>query len=341
MILGIAERVSPAVLDLLAKSAAALGSYHDAKVALDDQGINVSITRISTAVRAVAAQARALRTNDPSLRTLELQGRKIVVSVDGGRIRIRQDKKGKKTNKGRTRYKTDWREPKLLCIYFLDAKGNVDRTIPPILDGTMSKVDEIFKMLCHYLSMLEIDSTTEVQFISDGADCYWRRVHLVKKVVEDKGGKFSCLLDYYHMKGYLHQMAGAMKDWSKKQRTQWIRKMTKFLFEGDNASFEKEVEKLRKGKHKPNVLRTAGNYLLRHSKAGRMNYGAARARNFPIGSGVIESTIRRVVNLRLKGASVYWSESTAQDMLLLRSFYKANRWQSIVKQGIMAKHNGA
>ena len=27
--------------------------------------------------------------------------------------------------------------------------------------------------------------------------------------------------------------------------TQWIRKMTTFLFEGDNASFEKEVEKLR------------------------------------------------------------------------------------------------
>jgi hypothetical protein len=316
-----------------------LGSYHDAKVALADQGIDVSITRIFTAVRAVAAQARVLRTNDPSLQTLELKGRKIVVSVDGGRIRIRRDKKGKKTNKGRTRYKTDWREPKLLCIYFLDAKGNVDRSIPPILDGTMSNVDEIFKMLCHYLSMLEIDATTEVQFISDGADCYWKRVHLVKKAVEDKGGKFYCLLDYYHMKGYLHQMAGAAKDWTKKNRTQWLRKMTAFLFSGDNASFEKEVEKLRKGSHKKSVMRTAGNYLLKHSKAGRMNYGEMRGRKFPIGSGVIESTIRRVVNLRLKGASVYWSESTAQDMLLLRSFYKAGRWQHIEKQGVVPKNS--
>ena len=341
MLLGITEQVSPAVLDLLAKSAAALGSFHDAKVALADQGINVSITRISTAVRAVAAQARALRTNDPSLQTLELKGRKIVVSIDGGRIRIRQDKKGKKTKKGRTRYKTDWREPKLLCIYFLDAKGNVDRTIPPILDGTMSNVNEIFKMLCQYLSMLGIDSTTEVQFISDGADCYWKRVHLVKKAVEDKGGKFSCLLDYYHMKGYLHQMAGAAKDWTKKQQTQWIQKMKKFLFSGDNASFVKEVEKLRKGSRTKSILRTAGNYLLRHSKAGRMNYAAARARNLPIGSGVIESTIRRVVNLRLKGASVYWLESTAQDMLLLRCLYKANRWQYIEKQGVTTKHNAA
>ena len=47
-----------------------------------------------------------------------------------------------------------------------------------------------------------------------------------------------------------------------------------------------------------------------------MNYGAARERKLPIGSGVIESTVRRVVNLRLKGASVYWKEPMAEAMLL-------------------------
>ena len=72
-----------------------------------------------------------------------------------------------------------------------------------------------------------------------------------------------------------------------------------------------------------------------------MNYAEARARNLSIGSGVIESTIRRVVNLRLKGASVYWLESTAQDMLLLRCLYKANRWQYIQKQGVTMIHNAA
>ena len=65
-----------------------------------------------------------------------------------------------------------------------------------------------------------------------------------------------------------------------------------------------------------------------------MNYAATRRDNLPIGSGVVESTIRRVVNLRLKGASVYWKESTAEDMLLLRCLYKANRWQSIEKKGL-------
>lgn len=339
--LGISDRLSPAILDLLAKSAAALGSMHDAKNALGDQGIDVSVTRISTAIRAVASQARTLRTNNPSLKTLQITDRKIVVSVDGGRIRIRKNKKGPKTKKNRTRYSTEWREPKLLCIYFLDENGEVDRSISPVLDGTMQHVDEIFKMLCCYLAMLPMDSQTEVLYISDGADCLWKRVHLVEKTVKEKGGRFRCLLDYYHMKTYLHNMAESVKNWTKKKRTQWIRRLTKFLFDGNNVSFEREVKALQKNSRKGNVLRTAGNYLLKHSRSGHMNYAEARRLNFPIGSGVIESTIRRVVNLRLKGASVYWKESTAQDMLLLRCLYKANRWQHIEKQGIAITHLNA
>jgi len=330
--LGVAEQMSPATLDLLAKSSASLGSSSDAQGALADQGMQVSTTRISTAVRVKALMARSLRTDDASLRTLKLGGRKIVAAIDGGRIRIRKNKKGKKTKKGRARYSTAWREPKLLCIYFLDEEGNVDRTIPPILDGTMGNADEIFTLLCNYLSLLEIDAETEVLFIADGAGWLWRRVHRVAKVVQDKGGRFCCLLDYYHMKGHLHSMAGAVKEWAKKKRTQWIRRMTKFLFEGNNAAFEKEVELLRKGSKKKTLLRKEGNYLLRHSKAGRLNYAEAKLKKLPIGSGIIESTVRRVVNLRLKGASAYWKEDNANDMLLLRCLYKARRWKNIEKK---------
>ncbi len=86
------------------------------------------------------------------------------------------------------------------------------------------------------------------------------------------------------------------------------------------------------------MLRTKGNDLLKHSGAGHMNYAEARRRKLPIGSGVIESTVRRVVNLRLKGASVYWKERSAEDMLLLRCLYKANRWQNIEKQGVAILH---
>ena len=296
--LGVSERLSPATLKLFAKSAAALGSLRDAQGARADQGIAVSLTRISAAVRAAAFQARSLRTNDPSLKSLQIQGRKVVVSIDGGRIRIRCNKKGPKTDKNRTRYSTEWREPKLLCIDFLDENGDIDRTIPPVLDGTMAHVDEIFRMLCVYLAMMPMDSETEVLFISDGADCLWKQVHLVENTVREKGGRFRCLLDDYHMKGYLHDMATAAKDGTQKKRTQWIRRLTEFLFADDNAAFEREVQLLQKGSRKGTILRTAGNDLLKHSRTGHMNYAKARERKFPIGSGVIESTIRLMLCVR-------------------------------------------
>ena len=46
----------------------------------------------------------------------------------------------------------------------------------------------------------------------------------------------------------------------------------------------------------------------------------------PLGSGAIESSIRRVVNLRMKGNLIFWKEESANDMLFLRSYYKAGRW---------------
>ena len=54
--------------------------------------------------------------------------------------------------------------------------------------------------------------------------------------------------------------------------------------------------------------------------------GCFMAMQMPIGSGAIESTVRRVVNLPLKGASIFWCRASAEAILLLRSYYKAGRW---------------
>ena len=46
----------------------------------------------------------------------------------------------------------------------------------------------------------------------------------------------------------------------------------------------------------------------------------------PIGSGGVESAIRRVVNLRLKGPCIFWLKENAEALLILRSYFKAGRW---------------
>ena len=61
----------------------------------------------------------------------------------------------------------------------------------------------------------------------------------------------------------------------------------------------------------------------------RFAYDKAKFLGLPIGSGAIESVIRRVVNIRLKSPCLYWKEDTAMSMLLLRSYYKSGRWDDI------------
>ena len=50
----------------------------------------------------------------------------------------------------------------------------------------------------------------------------------------------------------------------------------------------------------------------RNGGKGRMDDARVAALKSPIGSGAIESAIRRVVNLRLKGPSIYWHKTSAE-----------------------------
>jgi hypothetical protein len=42
------------------------------------------------------------------------------------------------------------------------------------------------------------------------------------------------------------------------------------------------------------------------------------------------------INLRLKGAGIFWHEDSAEAVLLLRSYYKAGRWKNLEKQVVTA-----
>ena len=77
------------------------------------------------------------------------------------------------------------------------------------------------------------------------------------------------------------------------------------------------------------VIRTAIHYFQTH--AARMQYDKFRAAGLPIGSGSIESGVRRIVNLRLKGASLFWLPENAEAILYLRCQIKSGRWVQFVK----------
>ena len=52
----------------------------------------------------------------------------------------------------------------------------------------------------------------------------------------------------------------------------------------------------------------------------------------PMGSGAIESTIRRVIDLRLKGSGIFWTEANAEAVFQLRAAVLSGRWEEILER---------
>jgi hypothetical protein len=69
-------------------------------------------------------------------------------------------------------------------------------------------------------------------------------------------------------------------------------------------------------------------YLTKGQQQGRLNYSQIAAMKLPIGSGAIESLMRQVVNLRLKGAGKFWLKEHAKIILHARCQWAAGTWST-------------
>ncbi len=65
------------------------------------------------------------------------------------------------------------------------------------------------------------------------------------------------------------------------------------------------------------------------SRMHLMRYDELRRDGLPIGTGAVESAIRRIVNLRMKGPGIFWTPENAERILYLRCRAKAGRWSEV------------
>lgn len=223
-------------------------------------------------------------------------------------------------------YHTHWREPRLLIIYVVDTSGRLSQEFTPLIDGTMNGPEAIFALICYYLSELGITQSDSVLFIADGARWIWDRVGPLWRALGLRPAQCHELVDFYHVMEHLHKFAGLKRRWTPPQRRKWVRRQRRYLLNGKLQHVLEEIKTQTTGRVSKE-LRREQNYFLRNGQAGRLNYATVAAKQFPIGSGCMESSVRRVINLRLKGAGIFWHVESANAMLLLRSYYKAGRWK--------------
>jgi hypothetical protein len=303
-----------------------VASFQEASQVLQDRGVPIDAKTICEITRRYARRAELIKQNSNVLQTESLAGCRVVISTDGGRIRIRNKKRGPKTQKGRHRYTTKWREPKLLIIYTVNEVGEKVSSFLPIIEGTMKGPDVVFGLIKFYLAQLTITRADKILFVADGARWIWNRIPDLIKSLGLAATQFYSLVDFYHAVEHLAKIADLRTGWKKAQRKKWVKKHRCLLLRGKIDDVITSIRSICRGR-KSKKLKTEKNYFERNRK--RMQYSFISSLGLPIGSGAMESAIRRVVNLRLKGASIYWLEETAEAMLLLRSFYKSGRWEML------------
>jgi hypothetical protein len=86
-----------------------------------------------------------------------------------------------------------------------------------------------------------------------------------------------------------------------------------------------EFEKLQQ--QYPEAKAISGNLAYLEKRKEHMQYPLFQAQGWPIGSGIVESGNKLVVEARLKGAGMHWAEQHVDPMLALRNIICSDRWK--------------
>src|SRR5579884_3814443 len=232
----------------------------------------------------------------------QFQGKRIAAATDGGRVRVRTVIK--KVRVGgkikRKPFRVEWREPKLLILFETDEKGRMAKGCRPIIDGTLRGPDALIELLAFHLHRLGAAAAKVVTITADGAPWIWARPDWVVAQVGLEPVRVVEVLDWCHA---VHHLRLALKaaGRSEEEHTERYARLRRSLKKGRSEEVSEELEALAAGPPEGVAVWREIGELDRPAEAGRLRYDGFRYRGVPLGSGAIESTIRRVLNLRLKG----------------------------------------
>ena len=334
--LGIAHRVSPATRSQMALYTVQAGSYQEAVQLLAEQGVAVDVTTLKRVAQSTAradiglrdgALAQARRT--PVAADGPLAGLRVRVSIDGGRVRTRSPRPGRRTKKGRHRFDTPWREPRVLLIDVLDRHGQADPLRLPLYDTLLEDAEATMALIIGYLRLLGAAHAQRVVFIADGAEWIWERSDRIRQEAEIPPRRWVEVVDFYHASEHLHDAIELCRDRNASARRQQYERL-RHVLRRDADGAPKVIEALRpeaRGR-RGRKMNTAIAYFERHRH--RMAYAQLTRRKLPVGSGPVESAIRRIINLRFKAPSIFWTPETVADLMHLRAAFKCGRWPELM-----------
>jgi len=176
---------------------------------------------------------------------------------------------------------------------------------------TASTVDEIKHRLWHAALVAGVEQAERVVVVSDGAP--W-----IKNIADELFPEAIQVLDWPHVVSHLTDCGKAVLGEGSPWLEHWVRTTTELAWNGKTNDLMKDLRDLLE---LDDVAARPVRDLLRYleNNRHRIDYDRFRALGIPIGSGVVESAHKHVLQVRMKRAGQHWSPRRARRMARLRA----------------------
>ena len=163
-----------------------------------------------------------------------------------------------------------------------------------------------------------VEHAKEVAAIMDGAE--W----------EQGFSDYHCpqavrILDFAHAAEHVNQIGEFLLGEHTPESQEWLKERLHRLKHEGPEKVLGELQGLQR--QYPQTQAISSNLAYLEKRKDQIQYPQFQAQGWPIGSGIVESGNKLVVEARLKGSGMHWAEAHVNPMLALRNIICSDRWK--------------
>lgn len=249
----------------------------------------------------------------------------LVIGGDGVMVPFRP-------NEGNAKGSIVWKEVKVGVFSRIKTSVNkqgekISKLVQRRLVAVLGNIELFQKHMQLEAYKQRVSKSKVTAWISDGGRGFW-------KLFENYFSKFSIgILDFYHGVQYLWRFAKTCLDGRTNAAKTWFNQARKDFRKGDITSIMFPLEKQeiieKYGSKSPQIraYQNINDYLLYHVE--HINYAHFQSLGLPIGSGMVESACKWLIQQRFKCVGMRWSEKGFNHLLQLRVAWINNRFDRL------------
>jgi len=174
--------------------------------------------------------------------------------------------------------------------------------------GTVEKVALFTDYLGVFAKAHGIYNAYQVVFLSDGA--LWLEKLRLKLFPNSIG-----IIDLFHARQHLHKLVDSLSFYKKHTQAAFYDECSRLLDLGDIDNLAAIISKKANDSNRDEIDKQLRYFI---DNKDKMRYGLFRAVGLFIGSGVVESACKTIVENRLNGPGMRWSKENAGNVIALR-----------------------